>query len=603
MATSTRRGFLRGAAGLGTATLVPRIGWAAAGGPRYLAAAGLPDQSYWLLGLTEAGAETFRLRLPDRGHAAAAHPSRPEAVAFARRPGTFALVIDCAEGARWRGCTRPRTGTSTGTAPSPRTGGCSSPPRTRSPTAPAGSASGTRADGYRRIGEVWSGGDGPHEVRLMPDGRRFAVANGGIETDPTSGRSALNLATMRSNLAYLDVASGEVVQTLALDEGLRLNSIRHIAAGRDGTLAAGLQWQGSDLEHPPLLAVHRPGTDRLALYAAEPAVQRRMRNYAGSVAVSDDGRRAAITGPRGGLMLIFDLAQRRGRGGRGARHLRGRRAREGLRLLDRRGAVPALDGGPAREERVPGLAFDNHLVRNLTRELPATRRGASPGRAAPPARRRSPGRSGRPAAGRSPAMTRLGTAAAASRSSEASRCACTARVSKSNGRMISVAGSSFSVSTKTISSAGQQAALQDRQVHPAEQAGRAAAERARHGVDPRADRGEAGVEGVERHRHEACHVGEDEQADRAGEEEPGRHAEARARPGVDQVVEMGEGDEQPDRDHPARHRVAEAGAEQQRPRRPARACSRARKPTTTAPATVTSAAAPASVSELPTKRR
>ena len=32
MATSTRRAFLRGAAGLGTATLVPRIGWAAAGG-------------------------------------------------------------------------------------------------------------------------------------------------------------------------------------------------------------------------------------------------------------------------------------------------------------------------------------------------------------------------------------------------------------------------------------------------------------------------------------------------------------------------------------------------------------------------------------------
>ena len=51
------------------------------------------------------------------------------------------------------------------------------------------------------------------------------------------------------------------------------------------------------------------------------------------------------------------------------------------------------------------------------------------------------------------AITRLGTAACASRSSEASRCACTASVSKSKGRMIIVAGSSFITSTKTIRSA------------------------------------------------------------------------------------------------------------------------------------------------------
>ena len=97
MAT-TRRGFLRGAAGIGSIGLVPAIGWAAAGGPDYLAAAGLEGGDYCLIGLTAAGGECFRLPLPDRGHAAAAHPERPEAVAFARRPGTFALVIDCAEG-------------------------------------------------------------------------------------------------------------------------------------------------------------------------------------------------------------------------------------------------------------------------------------------------------------------------------------------------------------------------------------------------------------------------------------------------------------------------------------------------------------------------
>ena len=41
-AMTTRRSFLRGAAGVGTVGLMPAVGWAAAGGPDYLAAAGLP---------------------------------------------------------------------------------------------------------------------------------------------------------------------------------------------------------------------------------------------------------------------------------------------------------------------------------------------------------------------------------------------------------------------------------------------------------------------------------------------------------------------------------------------------------------------------------
>ena len=90
-----------------------------------------------------------------------------------------------------------------------------------------------------------TGGTGPHEVRLMPDGKRFAVANGGIETDPSSGRAELNLATIESSVAYVDVASGALVEVLALPAELRLLSLRHIAAGRDGTLAVAMQWQGS----------------------------------------------------------------------------------------------------------------------------------------------------------------------------------------------------------------------------------------------------------------------------------------------------------------------------------------------------------------------
>ena len=361
---TTRRAFLRGAAGFGTATLLPRIGWAAAGSPHYLAAAGLPDRSYWLLGLTEAGAETFRLRLPDRGHAAAAHPRRPEAVAFARRPGTFALVIDCAEGREVARLHSPDDRHFYGH-------GAFTPDGTLLLTTENAISEGTgrlgiwdAADGYKRIGEVWSGGSGPHEVRLMPDGSRFAVANGGIETDPTSGRADLNIATMVSSLAYVDTETGAVLDVLGLAPEHRLLSIRHLAAGRDGTLAAALQWQGSELEAPPLLAVHRSGHDRLDLLAAEPAIQRHTRNYAGSVAVTDDGRLAAYTAPRGNMMLIFDLAGPAPVAVVEATDICGLAAAgTGFACSTGEGRFLRRGGAPAPDLRFDRVAFDNHLVR------------------------------------------------------------------------------------------------------------------------------------------------------------------------------------------------------------------------------------------------
>ena len=366
---ASRRSFLRGAAGLGGATLIPAVGWAAAGAPHYLAAAALPDGSYWLLGLTEDGAETFRLPLPDRGHAAAAHPARPEAVAFARRPGTFAVVIDCAEGREVARLHSPKDRHFYGH-------GAFTPDGTLLFTTENAIVQGTgrlgvwdASDGYRRIGEVETGGAGPHEVRLMPDGRRLAVANGGIETDPTSGRAELNLATMVSTLAYVDAETGQVVDVLGLAPEYRLLSIRHLAASRDGILAAALQWQGSELDSPPLLAVHRAGHDRLELLAADERTQRHTRNYAGSVAITDDGRRAAYTAPRGNMMLIFDLtgaaapevveaADICGVAAAGA----GFACSTGTGLFLKRGPGRSA-GAAASDVRFDAVAFDNHLVR------------------------------------------------------------------------------------------------------------------------------------------------------------------------------------------------------------------------------------------------
>jgi hypothetical protein len=84
---TTRRSFL---ATLLAAGAAPRLGWAAAGNPAYLAAAREPDGSFALFGLTPEGRATFRrlcprAALPQRLTPAAPRPW-PSAVAPAPSP-------------------------------------------------------------------------------------------------------------------------------------------------------------------------------------------------------------------------------------------------------------------------------------------------------------------------------------------------------------------------------------------------------------------------------------------------------------------------------------------------------------------------------------
>ena len=66
---------------------------------KFLGAGKTGEDEHRLFGLTRRGEILFDIPLPARGHAAAAHPIKTEAVAFARRPGRFAMVLDCAQGA------------------------------------------------------------------------------------------------------------------------------------------------------------------------------------------------------------------------------------------------------------------------------------------------------------------------------------------------------------------------------------------------------------------------------------------------------------------------------------------------------------------------
>ncbi len=294
-----RRRFL---AGMLAAGVIPKTGWASAGMPAWLSAAGTSDGTFVLCGITAAREIAFRIPIPARGHAAAAHPTKAHAVAFARRPGTFALVIDCANGEVKSRLASPTGHHFYGHGAFSADGSVLFTSENDYGNARGMIGVWDATDSYRRITAFESGGIGPHDIKRLPGSDTLVVANGGIETHPDSGRTKLNLATMQPNLNY--ITDGQVTETVTLPRDLRLNSIRHLALSKTGTVAFGMQWEGSG--HPrALVGLHKRGEDPLLGTAPDDAI-RAMQGYVGSIAMDETGHRIAVTSPRGGLVQTYD---------------------------------------------------------------------------------------------------------------------------------------------------------------------------------------------------------------------------------------------------------------------------------------------------------
>ncbi|NYT22620.1 DUF1513 domain-containing protein [Alcaligenaceae bacterium] len=161
--------------------------------------------------------------------------------------------------------------------------------------------------GYRRVGEFETGGKGPHEVLLMPDGETLCVANGGMETHPDYGKSILNAATMQPSLAYLDRRGGRLLELRTLADEWRHLSIRHLAIDRGGQVWAGCQYANPDGRRPALVLRHSRGGELLPP-ACPPDQWRAMRNYVGSVTANARGTVVATSSPLGGRVLFWDAA-------------------------------------------------------------------------------------------------------------------------------------------------------------------------------------------------------------------------------------------------------------------------------------------------------
>lgn len=334
------------------ASLAPRLTWADVGAPAFIAA-GKRGEDYFLHGLAPTGDSLFQLPLPGRGHAAAAHPLLAEAVAFARRPGTFALVIDCATGqVRYR-LSPPEGLQFNGHGAYSADGSL----LMTSEVVAEGSEGriglwDTRS--FTRLTDWPSHGIGPHEIKRLSDGR-LAVANGGIQTDPVD-RAKLNIPDMRPNLTLLS-RDGAILDQIELP-GLHQNSIRHLALQGD-TIAFAMQWEGDPAMPVPQLGRWAPGSSP-SLCTPPDAESMTMKGYAGSIAATSD--RILITSPKGGAAMIFAAD-----GTHVATHLRAdlcgaATGPAGFTVTDGGGAVWAADDAGLSPLASNKTLWDNHLV-------------------------------------------------------------------------------------------------------------------------------------------------------------------------------------------------------------------------------------------------
>lgn len=355
----SRRGFL---AGLLATGLAPQASWADLGCPSYLSAAKVADGRFILAGLSPQGEILFRCPLPGRGHAASAHPTRPEVVGFARRPGRFADVIDCRNGALLARLEPPAGHHFYGH-------GCFTPDGSRLYTT-ENDYENTRgvvgvwdtADGYQRIGSFASGGLGPHELLLRRDAPGLVIANGGIQTHPDTGRDKLNLDTMRPNLTYLGF-DGSVDAQMQLPADLHQNSIRHLAMRSDGTVGFAMQWQGELGADVPIVGLHHPGTTPRLLAEDDPRV-RNLNGYGGSISFSADGARIAVTSPRGGVVQVMNVTSGALRREYQLDDVCGLASNaSGFTASTGTGRIVSLTGATIQPLAQVDLRWDNHLIR------------------------------------------------------------------------------------------------------------------------------------------------------------------------------------------------------------------------------------------------
>lgn len=250
------------------------------------------------------GRERLSVPLPARGHSCLFRPGTSQLLVFARRPGRFLQVLDLS-GAQ------PPLQVDSVAGRHFYGHGCFNHAATRlyvsendydAARGVIGVYDATR--GYRRMGEFPSGGVGPHDVKILSDGRTLVVANGGIETHPASGREKLNLFEMHSSISFIDAPTGQLLQRFSLSDHWQKLSLRHLAVNAQDEVFFGAQYQGAREQMPPLMgSVSRAAGIRS--FELPAAVTASLKNYISSVCAVPGSRQFVASSARGDAAVVL----------------------------------------------------------------------------------------------------------------------------------------------------------------------------------------------------------------------------------------------------------------------------------------------------------
>lgn len=312
--------------------------------------------------INNQGLIVSKVKLPARGHDSLALPHKPgHALVFARRPDRFALEIDFINAKVVSHIQSQEDSHFYGH-------GVFSKDRQYLFTTEnlydqrRGLVVVRDAQNYQVLDRFYSGGIGPHELALMPDGNTLVIANGGIETHPNQPRKKLNIESMRPNLAYLDINSGKVTASFAPPD--KQLSLRHLSVRQDGAVFVGAQYQGPKANIQPLIFSHH-GEEQLQAFTASQAQLFKMQQYTASLLVKD--ALLCVSCPRGSHLSFWDTSTRSIINQQSFRDVSGLAYSNGNLLASSgKGLLKKLDNldpiaGPATINTLT-LRFDNHMT-------------------------------------------------------------------------------------------------------------------------------------------------------------------------------------------------------------------------------------------------
>jgi hypothetical protein len=288
------------------------LGLEQAGEEIWLSAQGAQD-NYALGWIDAVNHKSDHTRSPFRGHGLAQNPAHPEQVImFSRRPGIQGIHFNLSSGkidGQFNSADNRHMHGHGCFSSDGQLLFCAEAEIKDEFGKPSGKGKITVRDckTLKLVNEFDSHGIGPHEIALMPDAYTLVVANGGLLTQPESGRDILNLDSMRSTLSYIDSRNGKLISEHSLAESKA--SIRHLDVAQDGTVVMALQVQRQamrDNKLTPLAAIHKPGQPVQMLHAPE-SLTTKLNDYMGSVRVNNQNRIAAFTSPKGNLALFWHL--------------------------------------------------------------------------------------------------------------------------------------------------------------------------------------------------------------------------------------------------------------------------------------------------------